>query len=115
MPMLPLRPCSVPGCGGLGAQGRCEKHPRKDTRPNATQRGYGTDWRALRPAILKRDPVCVECRLKPSKHVDHITPRAAGGTDAPTNLQGLCHSCHSRKTAKGDGSWGNPLQHKRLA
>lgn len=33
-------------------------------------------------------------------HVDHITPRALGGTDAPDNLQALCHSCNLVKGAK---------------
>lgn len=31
-------------------------------------------------------------------HVDHIKPRAHGGTDDPENLQALCHTCN---TAKG--------------
>jgi 5-methylcytosine-specific restriction endonuclease McrA len=29
---------------------------------------------------------------------DHITPRAAGGTDDPWNLQILCKKCHRQKT-----------------
>ena len=37
--------------------------------------------------------------------VDHIVPKSAGGTDAMDNLQALCKSCHSRKTAK-EGRWG---------
>lgn len=39
--------------------------------------------------------------------VDHITPRSAGGLDSFENLQNLCASCHSRKTALHDGGFGN--------
>lgn len=33
-------------------------------------------------------------------HVDHITPQAAGGSDAPSNLQALCQSCNLSKGSK---------------
>ncbi len=36
-----------------------------------------------------------------------MIPRRRGGTDAESNLQGMCHDCHSRKTALEDGRWGN--------
>jgi len=39
--------------------------------------------------------------------VDHIKPTRNGGSDRPDNLQGLCKSCHSRKTALEDGRWGD--------
>ena len=29
---------------------------------------------------------------------DHITPRAEGGSDDPSNLQWLCRNCHGLKT-----------------
>jgi hypothetical protein len=31
-------------------------------------------------------------------HVDHITPKARGGSDLLDNLQTLCATCHQRKT-----------------
>jgi len=61
--------------------------------------------------VLNREPLCREClkqgRLTPATEVDHIVPLASGGTNDLENLQPLCHSCHSRKTAKEDGGFGN--------
>ena len=61
-------------------------------------------WRRLRLAILSRDGgLCTECnrhgRVNVATEVDHVTPKAQGATDAWDNLQSLCRSCHSRKTA----------------
>lgn len=92
-----------------------------DTRPNASQRGYGARWQALRADFLRRFPLCKTCeakgRVKPANEVDHIKPRAQGGSDADANLQPLCKTCHSRKTAqtthgtnqRGFDRDGNPL------
>lgn len=57
------------------------------------------DWEKRRALVLERDPLCKADRCaEPSKHVDHIVPRAFGGSDAPDNLQGLCGSHHAQKT-----------------
>jgi len=81
-----------------------------DRRPGSTARGYGTAWQRLRLWVLKREPLCRECRkagkLTPATDVDHITSRAKGGTDDPENLRSLCESCHSVKTAREDGGFG---------
>jgi 5-methylcytosine-specific restriction protein A len=50
----------------------------------------------------------VEClkqqRTVAAEHVDHKVALAAGGEKYDEgNLQGLCHSCHSRKTVACDG------------
>ncbi|KKN04348.1 hypothetical protein LCGC14_1098270 [marine sediment metagenome] len=67
-------------------------------------------WKRLRKMVLARDPLCVECetqgRVEASTHVDHITALCEGGTDHMGNLQGLCASCHNRKTAMQDGGFG---------
>lgn len=52
--------------------------------------------------------MCKLCGDKKSSHADHITPKRDGGLDDVSNLQGTCHSCHSRKTAAHDGGFGNP-------
>jgi 5-methylcytosine-specific restriction endonuclease McrA len=62
-------------------------------------------WRAVRSAVLMRDPICVICRdeqnrIVSSTVVDHIKERR----DYPElaldmdNLRGLCASCHNRRT-----------------
>lgn len=68
-------------------------------------------WQALRASVLSDEPLCRACKTRgqvvPATDVDHIVPRAQGGTDARENLQPLCHSCHSRKTAREDGGFGH--------
>ena len=68
-------------------------------------RGYGHQWDKLRKVILTRDKhLCQECRrkgrVKVGNHVDHITPKAKGGTDDPGNLECVCVEHHSEKTAR---------------
>lgn len=41
-----------------------------------------------------------------ARHVDHIIPKAQGGTDADANLQCLCTACHRAKTAREGSSRG---------
>jgi len=77
-----------------------------DRRLGARARGYGSEWERIRAAHLRVQPDCVQCG-RPGSHVDHITPRAQGGTDDAANLQTLCAGCHSRKTATRDGGFGH--------
>ena len=63
----------------------------------------------------RRNPLCADPfgfhaaagRIVVVEQVDHIVPRAAGGTDEWSNLQSLCARCHARKTARYDGGFGN--------
>ncbi|MFZ1365737.1 MAG: HNH endonuclease signature motif containing protein, partial [Brachymonas denitrificans] len=45
---------------------------------------------------------CACCRtsIKRCYHVDHIEPLARGGSNDRTNLQLLCPTCNTRKSAK---------------
>jgi 5-methylcytosine-specific restriction protein A len=69
-------------------------------------------WKDLRTLFLASNPVCVECEKRgittAASEVDHIRPWEQGRTQEDQykllwswwNLQALCKSCHSRKTAK---------------
>lgn len=63
-------------------------------------------WKRVRANQLEREPTCRMCRQegapipRPAHHVDHITPLEKGGAPFDrNNLQSLCHSHHSEKTA----------------
>lgn len=120
MPNRIPSPCAEPGCPAVTAQRRCPAHHkqyrrRQDVgRPTAAERGYGWQWRRLRNAVIARDPICTDCGRAPSTDADHIVPRAQGGQDTMETLQGTCHSCHSSKTARRDGGFGNPIKQSDL-
>lgn len=109
----PLRPCRRPGCCHLVADGYCEAHkPKKvEYRSDAAKQWhklYKLDiWKDyLRPMQLAKEPFCRICsaaglRVK-AEEVDHIVDHKGSMalfTD-PSNLQSLCHRCHSSKTMK---------------
>jgi 5-methylcytosine-specific restriction protein A len=111
MPRAPST-CNVNGCTRPAppGQGRCEPHrlaQRKthdQRRPNANQRGYDKRWRTTRAGYLAANPRCVVCD-QPATDVDHIDgmgPSSPRGHDW-SNLQAMCHACHTRKTNILDG------------
>jgi 5-methylcytosine-specific restriction protein A len=90
-------------------RGFCSIHKHLARRKSSAKRGYDAKWRKLRVAFLGKNSKCKDCKA-PATHVDHIVPKKFGGTDSWSNLQALCHRCHSIKTAKSDGGFGNPVQ-----
>ncbi|WOC15400.1 HNH endonuclease [Pseudochrobactrum sp. MP213Fo] len=76
-------------------------------RPSARTRGYDREWQRARHAWLVVHPSCVGCG-QPATLVDHIiTIRNAPHRRLdPTNFQSMCSTCHGRKTAEKDGSFG---------
>ena len=110
MARKPLGPCKVRTCSGRATHGRyCADHAhlgrRRDDRPSAARRGYDRKWRRIRAAFIKANPYCAVCGA-PTEEVDHIIPRAVGGSNDWSNLQPLCKIHHSQKTALQDGGFG---------
>jgi 5-methylcytosine-specific restriction endonuclease McrA len=75
---------------------------------NRHERGYGYQWEKARQIALSRDNyLCQHClkknRATPAQEVDHIVPKAKGGTDDIDNLQSLCPPCHRAKTIEDNG------------
>lgn len=95
--------CRKSGCPGVVRDGVCSVCGTE--RGTSAQRGYGYRWQQLRARYLRAHPLCVACRRKGSvvaaTDVDHIRPRSDGGSDDDSNLQALCHACHSAKTFSG--------------
>lgn len=53
-------------------------------------------WPTFRHETLERDGHrCTQCGSTTDLEIHHITPVAAGGTNAPDNLTTLCHDCHA--------------------
>lgn len=112
MPSAIPRACRKRGCPKTTTDrsGYCDEHRNEGWQQHQRgqtrhQRGYGSKWDGIRARILKRDRhICQEClrngRPVPAATVDHIKPKAHGGTDEDRNLESLCYSCHYRKTAK---------------
>lgn len=104
-----MKPCCYPGCGALARDRYCDKHNTKANNSGFTFAHHGgaalpPRWRKIRLAVLERDQyLCQVCAengdIRQATEVDHIVPREAGGTDDWDNLQSICHTCHSKKTA----------------
>lgn len=130
MPVAPRKICRYPGCSTLTETAYCGQHEKKkqDTvkskrikydkeRGTATQRGYNYSWSKYSKQFRKENPLCVMCEKEGivtlADCVDHIVP--VSGQEDPlfwqaSNHQSLCHSCHSVKTAKEDGGYGNDVK-----
>jgi 5-methylcytosine-specific restriction protein A len=128
MPFKPKRSCCFHGCPKPAIKGssRCAEHTivkqkeeteRKrrvdERRPTAVERGYGSKWQAARAGYLAKHPLCVDCEsrgiVEPATVVDHVVPHQGNMKliwDS-SNWQALCGKCHSRKTVKRDGGFGN--------
>lgn len=81
-------------------------------RGTAAQRGYGSRWAKARKGYLVRHPLCVDCGAL-ATDVDHDTP-VTGPADPNfwrvANWRARCHACHSRKTARENGGFGNKMR-----
>ncbi|MHA6905138.1 HNH endonuclease [Ralstonia syzygii subsp. celebesensis] len=121
MPARPSSICRHPGCGRrVDVPGYCTEHKQHERQWDSTDRARArqakralatnsTAWRRLRESVLRDDPLCAECsragRVVIARLVDHIDGDATN--NERSNLQGLCWPCHSAKTAREDGGFGN--------
>lgn len=92
--------------------GRCAEHKqpahgwgRSEDRGSSHERGYGAEWRRRRERILRRDfGLCQPCKRNGSisiaGEVDHIIPKARGGSEDDDNMQSICVDCHKAKTLR---------------
>jgi 5-methylcytosine-specific restriction protein A len=112
MANAPLRPCSEPRCSQFTTTDRCAQHARIPDQRRANvdlRRLYRTArWRRLRTLVLSEEPLCCDCiangAIAASTDVDHQVPHR-GDLDlfwSRGNLRGRCHSCHSKKTQRGE-------------
>ena len=118
MPKRPPRPCGrhswiMVNDGKTCPE--CAKSPMKtrmsDRRPSASQRGYGSEHRKKRDALIQRVKWCADPygyhqgKRVPGTIRDHVVPLKRGGSDDQANEQLLCVKCHNAKMYK-DGSRG---------
>ena len=73
-------------------------------------------YRTRRKAHLEKNPLCVECqqkgKIRKGAILDHIIPHK-GNSELfwdESNWQTMCWSCHSSKTNKYDGGFGNEIR-----
>jgi len=123
LPSRALRPCKDRDCTALtnDKTGYCPEHimlveefkkqqwrEQDKHRDSSHKRGYDSTWEKLRKVFLRENPLCHDCiqheRITPAKEVHHIKkvreyPSLRLVKD---NLMGLCKSCHSSRTAKGE-------------
>ena len=63
----------------------------------------GDRLQEIRRLHFLQNPLCVHCEAKGlvtlATELDHIVAMGNGGEDVQSNRQGLCHDCHSIKTA----------------
>ena len=92
-----MKVCAEPGCPALVAKGsHCPLHLRKPWAGTGTYHLKSS----MRKRVLKEEPICRICGIRPSTRVDHIIPRFQGGGDNRENLRGICDICDKRRIGK---------------
>jgi 5-methylcytosine-specific restriction protein A len=110
--------CRQAGCGALIDQsGYCPRHLAakrrrydQEQRPERHKLYHSARWQQLRKIKLNLNPICEDCKDALAEQVHHrlsVDQRPDLAFDL-ANLESLCASCHSTKTAtemKSTGVW----------
>ena len=111
--MAKWKVCNETACPELTTSTKCEKHTADRPRRGSGDKVYSTaGHRRFRTLVLHRDPICVLCGVAVSTDADHYPKDrkqlVIEGLDPndPKHGRGLCHSCHSKETARYQpGGW----------
>ena len=91
--------CNAKGCPNIAVKdGRCVEHPKIPWEGRRGFEGYKGEYLKNRKRVLKEEPYCRACGVRPSTTVDHIVSKAEGGSDRRENLRGMCEVCHGRRS-----------------
>ena len=107
--LLPVQ-CAEARCHRKAAPGfsRCGVHTRGWV---GAGRDYGSAWPRIRASVLAREPDCRICG-RSAVTVDHIVPKARGGTDDESNLRPLCR-VHAAEKDLNDRVTGQKIARAR--
>ena len=109
MPFKPSKICREINCHTIipGTESHCSQHQKKswDIKRKYNPFYSSKAWKRLSKVFRQRHPFCIECKKKGrdtlTTHTDHIIAIEDGGAPLDwKNLQPLCTSHHSSKTAK---------------
>ena len=117
MPIQPPTACSQCDAGICVKHGQVAATQEPSVQKQTPQKAYtvlynSKRWRDLRAVVLRKQPLCADpfkenCH-QPTTVADHIVDHHGNQQlfYDYTNLQGLCKSCHSRKTGESHGKGG---------
>jgi len=113
MPWAPPKHCSRGHPPYTGRRCPLCKAASEANRPSARKRGYDRKWQQASKEFLAqpRNRLCACGCGQVADVVDHIIPHKGNMSlfwDR-TNWQPMNRRCHSRKTARQDGGFGNPI------
>lgn len=99
----PAHPCAEPGCASLvrgnAYCGAC-RVTREERNPKAAElRAFydSTRWKTIRAIVRRNQPICMECKRRPSQTVDHLNGIEDNRLES---LRALCWGCHNRKSGR---------------